>query len=199
MADTSQDRMHPSGWTVDTLKEYFREEFRAIREVMDERDRFYLAQIAEQKNLNENSFESSEKAIEKAEQAQKEYNERSNEFRGQLDDQAKTLMPRPETMSMFKAAGEKSEVSHAGLDAKIAASQSALKDEMTAIRGSFDRALGRIDAEVITLREYRSEGGGKDKAQRDNIQQRNWSIGILIAALFGIMSFVLSVLGYMKK
>jgi hypothetical protein len=34
------------------------------------------------------SFEASEKAIVKAENAQRDYNVRSNEFRGQLDDQA---------------------------------------------------------------------------------------------------------------
>src|SRR6202035_5755903 len=39
------------------------------------------------------AFLASEKAIIKAEEAQKDYNLRSNEFRGQLDDQAKTLMP----------------------------------------------------------------------------------------------------------
>jgi hypothetical protein len=177
MADTSQDRAHPSGWTVDTLKEYFRSELQALTDKMNERDRFYLGQIAEQKNLNANSFASSEKAIEKAETAQKEYNARSNEFRGQLDDQAKTLMARTEVLAMLKAANDKSDVSNNALD----------------------RRIDKVDAEIVALREFRSEGGGKDKAQRDNLQQRNWSIGILVAALFGIMSFVLSVLAYMKK
>jgi hypothetical protein len=177
MADTSQDRAHPSGWTVDTLKEYFRSELEALTDKMNERDRFYLAQIAEQKNLNENSFRSADKAVSKAEQAQKEYNERSNEFRGQLDDQAKTLMARTEVLSMFKAAGDKSDVSHSALD----------------------RRIDKTDSEISALREFRSEGGGKEKAQRDNLQQRNWSIGIIVAALFGMLSFVLSVLAYMKK
>ena len=177
MADTSQDRAHPSAWTVDTLRENIRAEIELVRQVMIERDRFYLAQIAEQKNLNANSFASSEKAVGKAEQAQKEYNERSNEFRGQLDDQAKTLMARTEVLATFKAIGEKSDAAHEALD----------------------RRIDKLDSEIGMLREFRSEGGGKEKAQRENIQQRNWSIGILVGALFAMMSFVLSLLAYVKK
>jgi hypothetical protein len=76
-------------------------------------DRFKAAEtavgaaLAANKELTNASFVASEKAIGKAETAQADYNVRSNEFRGQLDDQAKTLMPRAEAQVQFKAYDEK--------------------------------------------------------------------------------------------
>ena len=65
-------------------------ELRALRQHVDDNDRLY----------NERA-EAQREAILKAEKAQSEYNVRSNEFRGQLDDQAKTLMPRNEFNSVI--------------------------------------------------------------------------------------------------
>jgi hypothetical protein len=90
----------------------------ALREMMDERDRRYAAMSAEskeavraafvaQKELTDAAFKSSEKAIIKAEDAQREYNARSNEFRGQLEDQASRLMPKDEANARFKVADDK--------------------------------------------------------------------------------------------
>jgi hypothetical protein len=96
------------------------ERVKAIERLMDERDRLYLekfraseiavaAAITAAKEQTSASFASSEKAIGKAEQAQSDYNNRSNEFRGQLDDQAKTLMPRTESQTLFKSYEDKLE------------------------------------------------------------------------------------------
>ena len=82
-----------------------------MQRLVDERDkqydaRFRTAEIAvtvafaAQKESTANAFLASEKAIVKAEEAQRAYNERSNEFRGQLDDQAKMLMPRSEVNTL---------------------------------------------------------------------------------------------------
>lgn len=101
-----------------TLKEYFKVELDALRTSVDDRDRLYSSQfkaseiavnaaLAAQEKAVAAAFLASEKAIVKAEDAQKDYNQRSNEFRGQLDDQAKTLMPRVETMGLFKAIDER--------------------------------------------------------------------------------------------
>lgn len=59
------------------------------------------AEIQAQQSNTAIAFTASEKAIEKAETAQREYNARSNEFRGQLDDQAKTLIGREEVNKRF--------------------------------------------------------------------------------------------------
>ena len=100
-----------SGWNIDTLKEYFTslintndrrygESFAAAKEAV-------AAALAAQKELTNAAFASSEKAIVKAEDAQRDYNVRSNEFRGQLDDQAQTLMPRTETNVLIQGINEK--------------------------------------------------------------------------------------------
>jgi len=85
-----------------------------LRVTLDERHALYMtkfdssekavgAALAAQEKLVSAAFESSEKAIVKAEEAQRAYNERSNEFRGQLDDQAKMLIPRAEAIQRFDA------------------------------------------------------------------------------------------------
>ncbi len=65
------------------------------------------------------AFAASDRAITKAEEAQREYNVRSNEFRGQLDDQAKLLMPRIEAQASYRSMDEKFLTMHGGLDARI--------------------------------------------------------------------------------
>lgn len=66
-----------------------------------ERDRMYSERDASAKLAVKDALAANDKAITKAEMAQSEYNARSNEFRGQLDDQAKTLMPRNEFASVI--------------------------------------------------------------------------------------------------
>ena len=84
-----------------------------VERIIEERDRLYDARIkaldayfssclTAMDKATQSAFASSEKAIGKAEQAQADYNIRSNEFRGQLDDQAKTLMPRSEMFAILK-------------------------------------------------------------------------------------------------
>lgn len=100
-----------SGWNIDTLKEHltalinsndrrYQESFATSKEAV-------AAALAAQKELTNAAFASSEKAIVKAEEAQRDYNVRSNEFRGQLDDQAQTLMPRTETNVLMQGVNEK--------------------------------------------------------------------------------------------
>jgi septal ring factor EnvC (AmiA/AmiB activator) len=86
--------------------------------LVNERDRLYKerddsrrtaidAALAAAKEQTAAAFLASEKAIVKAENAQKDYNDRSNEFRGQLDDQAKRLISRTEVETMVKNLEEK--------------------------------------------------------------------------------------------
>ena len=93
-------------------------ELRALNKIIDERDRLYKerddarrtavdAALAAAKEQTASSFSASEKAIVKAENAQSDYNLRSNEFRGQLDDQAKRLIARIEVEAMVRNVEEK--------------------------------------------------------------------------------------------
>lgn len=114
-------------------------EIDTLRRLMDERDRLYMTRfqssdtavdraLAAQEKAVAAAFLASEKAIIKAEDAQREYNIRSNEFRGQLDDQAKTLMPRPETLTMFSSTEEKINSLRRNLEDKISVAQSSIGD-----------------------------------------------------------------------
>lgn len=105
---------------LDDLGQLVDTRFRYVERLMDERDRLYGERITAQstavtaalqavKEHTSTSFAASEKAITKAEEAQREYNIRSNEFRGQLDDQAKLLMPRTEVQTLIKAVEDKLE------------------------------------------------------------------------------------------
>jgi len=103
---------------LDGLRELLLSKMESLRDVVNERDRLYKerddsrrtavdAALAAAKENTASSFAASEKAIVKAENAQSEYNVRSNEFRGQLDDQAKRLISRVEVESLTRNLEEK--------------------------------------------------------------------------------------------
>lgn len=109
-------------WTLEAYREHVSLVLTDLRDfmqrVLEERDRQYDARFrafdiavtagfAAQKESVANAFSASEKAIIKAEEAQRAYNERSNEFRGQLDDQAKMLMPRSEATALIRSLEDK--------------------------------------------------------------------------------------------
>jgi len=145
-----------------------------LERIMDERDRLYdmrfkaaetavntalaaqekavNAALAAQEKQTASSFMASEKAIVKAEDAQREYNVRSNEFRGQLDDQAKTLMPRPESLTMFRATED-----------KLASAKGELERTIEGVRAAVDKNADATAKEIAGLRESRSLGNGKSE------------------------------------
>lgn len=93
-------------------------EFQSFRELMSERDIRYMGMftaskdavtsaLAAQKELTNSAFNSSEKAIVKAEEAQKSYNTSHNDLARKMDEQNKATMPRTETENRFKAMEEK--------------------------------------------------------------------------------------------
>ena len=143
-----------------------------LERIIEERDRLYdirfrasetamsAALTAQEKQTNA-SFTASEKAIVKAEDAQREYNVRSNEFRGQLDDQAKLLMPRSEALIATRA----------------------LDDKLGGIKGELERRLEAINKELASLRESRSESTGRDMGSH-----AVW--GYLLAAITVVGSLV---------
>jgi hypothetical protein len=178
--------------------------FKAIEALVNERDRQYDARfraaeiavnaalVAQEKSVS-TAFLASEKAVLKAEQAQKEYNERSNEFRGQLDDQAKTLMPRPETLNMFKALEEKVNGVQNVAESKFISASQNFRNEWTSLRESMDKSNALIDSQILALREARSEGSGKESARNESRDQGNWSTGIIVAIILSVVGTVVSI------
>jgi len=103
--------------------------------------------------LNRERFGAIKEAISKAEAAQTAYNERSNEFRGQLDDQAKRLMAREEALSKFAAYDEKIEDCKQAIAALREAQMAGVgrKEERVELRQQANWSIGQIIAVVAVL------------------------------------------------
>jgi hypothetical protein len=167
-----------------TIREY-------LVSMMSERDRLYNAQfkaietstnaqfkasetavnaaLAAQEKAVAAAFLASEKAIVKAEDAQKDYNQRSNEFRGQLDDQAKTLMPRNEAQTLFGA-----------YDGK-------LED----FKSTNEKSLQAMQKDISDLRESRSASAGANVQRAEGHQTNQWVIGLTIGVVLGVIQVIL--------
>jgi hypothetical protein len=76
-------------------------EFEAFKELMNERDKRYEQRADSTDERTSLALTASEKAVAKAETATEKRFDAVNEFRGQLKDQAATLMPRAEADSKF--------------------------------------------------------------------------------------------------
>lgn len=110
--------LHELTAELDGLRELLLAKLESSREILDERDRLYKerddarrtavdAALAAVKEQTKASFDASEKAIVKAEEAQKSYNQSHNDLARKMDEQGKATMPRSETESRFNAMEEK--------------------------------------------------------------------------------------------
>jgi acyl-CoA reductase-like NAD-dependent aldehyde dehydrogenase len=116
--------------------------------------------LAAQEKYSNGMYEAAKEAVAKAEAAQRAVNERQNEFRGQLSDQAATLMPRKE----YEAG-------------------------MASTRELLDREVKTLRADISSLREYRSEQGGKTQG-----------ISMAWAVLIGLVGLIGSLIAiYLRK
>jgi hypothetical protein len=86
----------------------------SLREIVDERDRRYEERFKAMDEKTGLALTSSEKAVAKAEMATEKRFDSVNEFRGQLKDQAATLLTRVEADARFKGLEEKIENFKAG-------------------------------------------------------------------------------------
>jgi predicted nucleic acid-binding Zn-ribbon protein len=103
---------------LDGLRDLLFEKIQSLKDIIDERDRLYKerdesrktavdAALAAAKEQNKQTFESSEKAIVKAEEGQRSYNTNHNDLAHKMDEQNKATMPRTETEARFHAMEEK--------------------------------------------------------------------------------------------
>jgi hypothetical protein len=83
------------------------ERVRATEKLMDERDRRYMDRFTAMDEKTSLALTSSKEAVQKAEIATEKRFDSVNEFRGQLKDQAFTLLPRIEAEGRFGAQDDK--------------------------------------------------------------------------------------------
>jgi len=114
---------------LDGLRTLMNARLGAFEKLMDERNDWYGERdkdrqisvdkaLTAAKELSSQASTASKEAVTKNETAQHEYNLRSNEFRGQLDDQAKRLIARTEVEALLKAMQERFEASIRNLEDK---------------------------------------------------------------------------------
>jgi hypothetical protein len=179
-----------NAWTIDTLHEHLLSIIESDRRIMDERDRLYGVQfkasetavsaaLAAQEKQTSASFIASDKAIIKAEEAQREYNIRSNEFRGQLDDQAKMLIPRSEASALLKAVEE-----------KVYSTKSELEGRLNAFIASSEKNHDSAMKEIAGLRESRSSGQGLREGTKDVWGYLVAAGGLVLAAAAMAVAFL---------
>lgn len=156
----------------------------AVAAALAAQEKAVSAALNAQEKQTSTAFLASEKAIVKAEDAQREYNIRSNEFRGQLDDQAKMLMPRAEVAALFKAMEEKVY----GIKAELQISQQAAST-------ANERSIASHGAEIASLRESRSESGGKAAGSERLYGYLIGGAGLLL----GVVGTILAVLAFLNR
>lgn len=98
MSGETEER--PSGWTVDTLRVH-------LERLINEQSKYSDERFRAADKAVEAALLAAEKAVNKAETAAARRFEAVNEFRGQLADQAATLMPRNEAETRINAMSEK--------------------------------------------------------------------------------------------
>lgn len=89
-----------SGWTVDTLRDH-------VNQMMSAHDRRYEQRFNAQEQAVKDALLAAKEAVIKAETATEKRFEGVNEFRGQLADQARDLMPRKESEESTRVVNEK--------------------------------------------------------------------------------------------
>ena len=103
---------------LDGMRQLYNAKIESLKIVIDERDKLYSerdksshtavdAALTAVKDQTASAFAANKESVSKYETAQHEYNVRTNEFRGQLEDQAKRLIPRAEVETIVKNLEEK--------------------------------------------------------------------------------------------
>ena len=149
-----------------------------IERVLDERDRLYGAKfvasevavsaaLIAQKTSVDAALVAADRAVAKADIANEKRFDAVNEFRGQLNDQAKTFMPRTETTALIKS-----------IDDKVDSLQTNFDGKLEALRASFEKSIDSISKEISGLRESRSESNGHLSGGKDL-----WGYMVAIAAI----------------
>lgn len=159
------------------VKELMAAKWSSVKTVMDERHALYQERaqsqkvavddaLKAQKELTTQAFSASEKAIVKAEDAQKAYNLSHNDLLKKMD----LLVPKAEAQLKWETTDKEVQEN---------------RRELGMMREMIPRELGilRQDLmrEIAGLRESRSEGTGERISRGLTQQRQQWSIGVVIA------------------
>jgi hypothetical protein len=131
-----------TSWTVDTLRAH-------LVALIGELDRRSEQRFDAQEKAVQAALTAAKEAVLKAEVAAEKRADAANEFRGQLADQAATLMPRSETTLMFAAIAERVDKLEASAD-KLGGRRRGIADGWGYLVGAVG-VVGALVALVLSL------------------------------------------------
>ena len=87
--------------------------------------------------------------------------------------------------------------SEKALTAALSASEKAIS-KAEASQAEVNKVIAELQKDVISLRESRSQGSGKDAAKSGSTQQSNWLIGLIISIVFNLLVGGVAVMQHLK-
>ena len=79
--------------------------------------------------------------------------------------------------------------SEKALTAALSASEKAISKAENS-QSEINKTISELTKDVISLRESRSQGSGKDSAKSGGQQQSNWMIGLAVSVLFNVLALL---------
>jgi hypothetical protein len=122
-------------------------------------------------------------AVTKAEESQRAYNERSNEFRAALEDSNKRMLPKAEY-----------DTRHAALEANIKQQIQSLEGKMEQRFAGNDDKIEILRTEIGTLRQYQSTQDGIKLREAEAKKDRGVSVGNMISIGTSMVACLLALL-----
>ena len=122
-------------------------------------------------------------AVTKAEESQRAYNERSNEFRAALEDSNKRMLPKAEY-----------DTRHAALEGNIKQQIQSLEGKMEQRFTGNDDKIEILRTEIGTLRQYQSTQDGIKLREAEAKKDRGVSVGNMISIGTSMVACLLSLL-----
>jgi hypothetical protein len=92
-----------------------------------------------------------------------------------------------------KAVGAAFLASEKALTAALAASEKAISKAENS-QAEINRTIGDLTKDVISLRESRSQGSGKDSAKSTDKQQHNWLVSVLVPIALALLAIAFKLL-----
>ena len=88
--------------------------------------------------------------------------------------------------------------SEKALTAALSASEKAISKAENS-QSEINKTISELTKDVISLRESRSQGSGKDSAKTGGQQQSNWMIGLAVSVLFNVLALASAIVYRLAK
>ena len=167
-----------------SVREYFeriiRELDRRLTDRAEAQDKAVSAALIAAERQTAQSFAASEKAISKAENSQREYNQGHNDLSRKMEAQYASMVPSSEA----KLKWESIDKDIAGLRSEIAINRETNSKDVNNLRQELMR-------EISGLRESRSAASGATEQRVEGIRRNEWVIGLCIFAGLTILGIII--------